>query len=226
MARSRRRSMPRRRRPKADWVYRDNIYSTAGPDELLGSYTPRGTSILAGPAQAAGKILYDSKGYINPSRQGTTGVTHPVSAAARSEGSKARILMVEGVVFVTPSTWVLGSQMLAGFRFGVFEQSPVTGNIQVDANYSMWSEQLDVTANPAIWADRPHSLERRLFRRFAGGNELTAWTLAVRFRVNRTLMPNQCFGMYVENSDSSGGLGSSVTFIIQPWLRTLVVDEG
>lgn len=229
MAKSRRRmTRSPRKRERADWVYRDNVYQAAGPFDLLGTYTPRGTTIAAGRIGAAGKILYDSKSYINTTTQGTVGLPLPVSGASRAEGSKAKILAVEGMIFFTPSTWALGSTLLAGFRIGIFEQSPISGNIQVDAQYAMWSEDLDVSSNPAIWANRPFSWERRVFKRFTVGNEQVAWGLPVSFRTKRTLAPSQCFALYVEGADASQGLtgASSVTFVIQPWLRTLVVDEG
>lgn len=209
---------------KADWIYRDNIYGVAGPLEFLGTYTPRGTTVAAGPTVAAGKILYDSKDYITTAMSPGVGLIAAVSPASRSQGSKAKILRVQGVINYVPSTWALGSQMLIGFRFGIFEQNPSSGNILLPPAYSLWQENVDIMDNPAVYADAPFSHERRAFTRFS--DNAPAWQARFNFPVNRTLMSDQCFAVYIEVADASGGLQAGVTTIIQPWLRTLVVDEG
>lgn len=219
--RSRRMSKAPRRR--ADWVYRDNVYSSAGPFETLGTYTPRGTLIVPGPATAVGKILYDSSDYMTQSTSNITGVNIPVSPASRATGRRAKILAVQGQVMVRPSTWALGSQLAIGFRFAVFEQNPASGSILVAPQYSLWDEQLDVTLNPAVHADIDHAKEMRMWHTFDANDAV--YPVRFAFRVNRSLRSNQAYAMYVETATGSGDF-ASVTCVIQPWLRTLVEDEG
>lgn len=225
MARSKRRPFRKSAsRRKADWVYRGNVFDVAGGlIEDLGTYAPQTTTLTAGVGSAFGKVLYDSHNYIKSAQIAQTPnlAEFFMPSAARAEGSRAKILRVQGVIMARPTTWTIGSFIRIGFRFGFFEQDADSGVALVDPLYSMFNAAGLSDQQPARWAnDRAWQHERRFLAAFATGNEMTTWTWRFNFPVNRSLRPDQGYFVYIETE------GGSATLNVQRWLRTLVVDEG
>lgn len=220
MARSRR-SFSRRSKP--DWVYRGNIYaSDGGTIDGGGSYVAHTNLVTQGGAGATALILYDSHNYV---KLGVAtlgaGTILPMSQAGRAEGGSAFIHRVQGTIMAAPSVWAVGSQYRLGMRFGVFEQDPAVGLLLIDPSYNMWTPAANIDVAPATWAnDRMWSRERRVVQTFDDNDQIWSWNF--NFKVNRKLNPNQCYACYIETSSTP----ASVNLFIQPWLRTLVSDEG
>lgn len=211
----------RRQSRRLDWVYRSNSFDTAGAlVDDQGTYADTAQTLATNTSLAA--VLYDSHNYV-ASTVGQTPADGPrvrVLAPARAEGRKTLISRVEGQMFVRPSTWALGSQMKFGVRFGIFEQDPIVGAFLIDPNYSMFTSGALPVAQAANWAnDRKWQLERRWWVEFNDNNRILQ--LRFRFRVNRNLNPNECYGFYMENAPTE-----SVTIGSRFWFRTLVADES
>lgn len=227
MARSRRRTS-RRRRPRADWVFRGSGHGgnlTGGLlDDNLASYTPVVTSINVGSANARALILYDSQNTLtHPHSDATTGAMTFLPGAARAEGRNPTILAVVGQLYIEPSTWAAGQIQAYGIRIGAFEQDPQTGLLSLDPDYSMWNILAApvVSAQASTWANwKNWDYEHRTFRVFTTSNGNGGFQIPIRFRCRRRLKPWQCYAVYME------GENTSVNARIQPWFRTLVSDEG
>lgn len=236
MARTRRRMM-RRRRPKADWVYRHGVWVPGDDPDILTSgwyigdiaqatYSPIPDVVQSSAAAARGYILYDSQNRLNAvastfsTAAGARGVGL-LSRAARAEGRGALCLRVQGQILMRPDTWSLGNQFYIGLRIGVFEQDPEMGNLLVSADYNMMDTgQLGPVA-AGVWAnDAQFVWEKRFWLSYNTDRAEPAINQYIDVKFRRRLKPNQCLGLYVENSESS------VSVVIQRWLRTLVVDEG
>jgi len=220
MARTRRR-MSKTPRKRADWVYRSDIFDEAGA--LLdgkGTYTPRGTAVSAGVANAVGKVLYDSHNRRSFVTMDAGNVLASLPAPARAEGGRAQMLAVQGQIIVIPSTWSIGSIVNMGFRIVELEADPIDGTASIDAAYTMMAVSAVNAQQCANFAnDRDWDWEFRSNRSFETGATMGRWSIPVRFRTRRRLKPNNGYYLYVENA-------GSVTTTIIPWLRTLVVDEG
>lgn len=211
---------PRRRRERADWVYRSNTFDAAGTlVDGLGTYEASDQPFLAGLGGGA-RVLYDSHNRFTAAQMNPGNINLPGQPrAGRAEGRRAKIRAVQGVVIVRPSTWALGSVIRFGMRFGAFEQDPASPGFLIDPNYSLWSVTTATMFQPAVWAnDRNWDHERRLAVTFSDNSQL--FPLRFNFRVNRSLQPNMCYGIYMEST------AGSVNLNLQFWLRTLVVDEG
>lgn len=213
--------MPARRSrgPRADWVYRPNVHDAAGAlVDDFGTYEPTVKVLLPGDPAAIAAVLYDSHNYINPSTQAGN-VPRPVPSSGRAEASRALIKAVQGTVIFRPSTWALGSVWRLGMRFGIFEQDPNSGAFLIDPLYAMWSLPTLNNVKPAVWAnDRKWQHERRSALTFSDNSQIWVWNF--RFRVNRRLNPNECYGIYTATQSDS------VNLIMQMFFRTLVSDEG
>lgn len=210
------------RGPKADWVYRPNIYDDAGsPFDTFGTYSPWPTVLTSGQNNAEGLILYDSHNYLNKVVS-FGNIPIPFANAARAEGSRAKVIAVEGHMTVVPSAWAVGTVFQLGMRFGIFEQDAVGGFVLVDTNYNMFFQTALTQLHPAVHANT--RLWQREFRRREDFIENRgSFTYRFRFRVNRFLNPNQCYAIYLESSTTNP---SSVNLSLTPWFRTLVADEG
>lgn len=226
MARSRRRmARPPRRartsRPKADWVYRSNVFDAAGGlFDDLGTYAPQ-YQTLASNTSLAG-VLYDSHNFTQ-TRMRQTAADAPrvaIYAPARAEGGRAFIHRVVGTMFVTPSNWSLGSQFQFGIRFGIFEQDASVGAFLIDPNYNMCTPGALAIVQPALWAnDRKWQHEMREHRTFTDNATIFKYRFA--FSVRRSLAPHECYGFYMENPPAETSTISS-----KFWFRTLVSDES
>lgn len=222
MARSKKRSFARRRRFKrtGDWVYRTDYYDNTGAlIDALGSYKLEEDPLTGGEVNAVAQVLYDSHNRLKQWIDIPSNIPRVMSNAARAEGQRAWIHRVQGIVFIRPSTWTIGSSFRMGMRFGIFEQDPVAGGLTLDPLYTLWGTGTDVNSNPAHWAnDRMWQHERRFAMTFSDNAQV--WAQRFNFRVNRRLNPNQCYGVYISS------VSGSATLNIQPWLRTFVSDEG
>lgn len=226
MARSRRRSVPRgtrrttSRRRRGDWCYRPNYRSGTisgyTATDLLGSYDETLTAFTSGAASSGAKILYDSKNrLVQPMRGGSGALTAAMPGAARANQRGPLIHMVVGVVYCEPTTWALGNLIAWGWRVGIFEQHPVSGDILLDADYSMWVTGPDITY-PATWANMPRQNLWETRRHFGFSDNQRFFTMPIMVRVNRRLQDHECLAIYTE------GESTSVNTRHQYWLRTLV----
>lgn len=216
-----------RKRLRADWVYRSNAQSAEDQDEIadvLGTYEPLIFTHSTGVGNSLAHILYDSQQW--GALQGGGGValggwTRAINRAARAEGRKATILAVEGIIYWEPSVWALGNLMAIGVRLGCFEQDPGTGNILLDAAYSMWTNEVGGSSSrPSGWANpgRGNTWERRYHVGFS--ETVPFFVSRIAWRGRRVLQPNECFAVYTELENTS------VNTRTQMWLRTLVSDES
>jgi len=195
-------------------------------DNSLASYFGNTTTMGSGRTNARAIILYDSHNRISTlantwnSALGSATVA-ALSRSARAEGRKALCKRVQGQMLFRPSTWALGNIMSFGWRLGVFEQDSAVGSILLDAEYSMFDPSLEWSTSVAVWAnDSGNIAERRYFKGFRSDDPAPGVMQSFDVRFKRSLPPNMCLALYMEGSSSS----VSVTF--QPWLRTLVHDEG
>jgi len=226
VARSRRRAKgSRRSKPRADWVYRDHMYDEAGAlINSQGTYNNLPTVLAPAPANALGKILYDSKSFMKHAAGSTPFVPLVMAGSARAEGKRAQIMAVQGMISIRPSTWALGSNLVVGIRFGVFEQDPGTGGILVDPSYSMFASFANVALSAANWAnDGQWDRERRVYVTFSDNSQV--YNHYFFFRTRRFLKGHECYAVYLEANNQSGTTGS-VNSNVTLWLRTLVSDEG
>lgn len=220
MARSKRRMPSRRSRPRADWVYRPNLRDAAGGlIDDLGTYDQGNQTLVAGIPTANAAVLYDSHNRIAQTMP-TGGGVPTMTQAARAEGGRAFIVAVQGVIIWTPTTWALGSTYRLGIRFGMFEQDPSTGAFLLDPTYSMWQATVGTPMlSPASWAnDRQWQHEYRVGQQFNDNSQI--WNKRFFFKVRRSLLPNFCYGIFLESQPGS------VNLSYQLWFRTLVSDEG
>lgn len=125
--------------------------------------------------------------------------------------------LTEGIVYVEPTTWALGSLIAWGFRIGIFEQDPMSGAIGLDPSYSMWATGPGSgDPNPATWANqgRTNIHERRIHYGFSDNATFTVQKF--RVPIGRRLQDHECLAVYFE------GENTSVDIRTQWWLRTLV----
>lgn len=228
MAKTRRRrsfNTPRKRRMRADWVYRSHAYGPFNEAlDLLGTYEEDVVSQSSGIANAQSHVLYDSRDYI--ATQGTQGANFLadlpayIGPAGRAEGRNPTILRTEGIIYVEPSTWALGNLIAWGGRIGAFEQDG-TGVFSLDAAYSMWvNETTSTFQQVGHWANngRGNAWERRVHYGFSDNQQFVV--IRVKWNGRRILKPNECWGLFTELESTS------VTTRSQYWLRTLVSDES
>jgi len=223
MARKRpmRRFGARKRGPKADWVYRSEFYDASGVNDFLATYSAGIRILNTGAANALGLILYDSKAHLRARMAGPAGPgsMRGGAAASRSEGQRPKMLRVQGLLYFEPTTWALGNFMVPGVRIGAMEQDAATGQVVLNADYSMWLAGGNSLL--ADWANarRLNLFEARWHRAFnSSESPLITRTLNVGLRVR--LDPHEALVLYLEAESTS------VNCRVQTWMRTLVVDEG
>lgn len=225
MARTRRRMSrtPRRARiRRADWVYRPNIYDTAGAAiDSNGTYVP-GASVLVGVgvALANANVLYDSANYIQANATMAGNAPRVFPSWGRGEGVKARVHYTIGQLTWTPSTWVLGSNFFPAARIVILEQDVLTGNVIVDPTYTLWAEPTAMAISPARWAnDGKWFWEKHELLSFSSGNEKRRFRWTFNVPIKRTLKPNECLALWYELA--TGSEAGALNMIC----RTLVTDE-
>lgn len=203
-------------------MYRPNIYLADGSlHDGLGTYKPELTTVTAGLQNAYGGVLYDSKAAMAaPMENLANAAVQGMSAAGRAAGSRARVLRVQGRIYIEPSTWAVGSIVMMGFRIGVFEQDTGSHRMSIDADYTMWTVTTANHTQCATFANmsREHIWETRFMRIF-GSNDVS-WTLPIDVRMKRTLRDNE--GLFIYSEGETGAVSTKLQF----WLRTLVQDEG
>lgn len=215
---SRRRAAPRG--PRKDWVYRPTYQGSdvegMSATDLLGSYDQQVFGSTSGLTGSSSRILYDSHNRIINVMRGalTGGLTIGMPNAARAAGRGPTCHLVQGVIYVEPTTWAIGNLISWGWRLGVFEQDPLSGAIELDPGYSMWVTTEAI--NPATWANmgRQNLWEKRLFYGFSDNSRFTTVRMNVPIKVR--LQDHECLALYYE------GEGTSVDVRTQYWLRTLV----
>jgi len=210
---------------RADWVYRSHALGSFNENlDLLGTYDGDIVSQSAGLANAQSHILYESRD--NMAAQVVAGsafhadVPAFIGPAGRAEGRNPTILRTEGIIYVEPSTWVLGNLIAWAGRIGAFEQDG-TGVFSLDAAYSMWeNETVGAFQQVGHWANngRGNAWERRVHYGFSDNQQFVV--IRVKWNGRRILKPNECWGLFTELESTS------VTTRSQYWLRTLVSDEG
>lgn len=222
--RSRRMARPPRARRRADWVYRPHIRDETGAIvDGGGSYEGSFTTLVAGIAGIQFRVLYDSFNYRSTQFPDIGGLNLGgalLGSSAKAEGRNPLILRVQGKFHYSPTTWAVGSQLLLGLRFGVFEQDPVSGLVSVDPTYAMLNGTATTQTNPAAWANtRNWVREWRTFQAFASNQAV--FQQYFDFKCRRALKPHECFGIWAEATS-----GVSTNAATQYWFRTLVADEG
>lgn len=213
------RSVPRGTRPRPDWVYRNDARAVAGlgGSDDLGTYSVVVKALTSGVVNALGMVLYDSANRMQANVPAGAGQGY-LSRAARAEGRKPHIRAVEGLVYLEPTAWALGNLIAYGSRILIAEQDIDTGVPVLDAEYSMWANGLVTSAS--LWANqgRQNVQEKRLFYGFSDNQAFTvarySWTGL------RALEPHEALFLYMELETTS------VNVRFQPFLRTLVSDEG
>lgn len=201
-----------------DWVYRPSVreQTVFNGGDILGTYDENLYSQSSGVNFGDAHILYDSHNRIaTVMRAGGSANFVGIPNAARAGGRGPLMHAVAGSIYVEPSTWAVGNLIAWGWRVGVFEQAPDTGQILLDPDYSMWAVGPGLVP-PATWANmqRMNSWERR--RHFGFSDNQQFFTLPVFTRVNRRLQDHECLAIYHE------GESTSVNVRMQFWLRTLV----
>lgn len=226
MARSRRRmATPPRRRRRADWVYRGNVWLADGSvGDARGSYHSVSTAVPTGAANASGKILYDSINYLQES-VGIVPIGAQLHRAGRAEGRRPLCHRVQGHVIVQPQTWALGSQLNVAQAIIISAQDANSGAPLVEAAFSLWDSVAgDPQSQPNVYANWTGVLHvQRLSTTFS--DNASFFRFRWNHRVNRRLNSNECLWLYTEASAQSG-TSASVNVNIVPWCRTLVSDEG
>lgn len=205
---------------RADWVYRPDFFDELGAlIDDNGSYSRGDKTLAPGDVNANALILYDSFNFVSKSNLLTSNLGTIQPAWTRAEGSRAKIIAVEGTMIVRPSTWALGSTFMLGMRFGIFEQDVGTSAFLIDPTYALWTNPAAMALSPARWAN-DRNWQREFRRQEAFATNDVRWQFYFRFRVNRRLKPNECYAAYVATD------GTSVTLVYNAWFRTLVADEG
>lgn len=221
---SRRRPM-RRRRERADWVYRPDLFDQIGAQiESLGTYTPVSKTVGKGVENLSNFVLYDSQNRLSGMLNISPVTRDALPRAARAEGRGPLVLGCDGFVDLTTTTWGIGNILHFGLRAVVIEQDPASGFAFIAPTYSMWQQSTFNADQIAIWRNSGNiAHEVRFVRQFSTGAEQQRWMVPFRFRTRRRLKPYQAFMLLVEFADY--GL-SSVGGVIRPFIRTLVSDAG
>lgn len=209
-------------RRKMDWVYRSNLrgLSTApwtGTDSL-GTYEFQVRSLTTGIAGATALWLVDAKNREMSGALTNSNQAQLQPSASRPEPSRTRVHMVEGIIYIEPSTWAVGNLMAMGVRICALEQDINTGLASVDPDMTMW---LNAAAGmqqsaAAIYANDKQlcMYEQRAFKSF--GDNGSIMVMRIRARLNWTLQAQHGLALWLE------GESTSVNVRYQTWLRTLV----
>lgn len=204
----------RRSRRPSDWVYRSNGYAVNGfVADNLGTYEPTVFPVASGVGESRARILYDSSNYLTETARGGAGPVQ-LGREARAEGRRTKVVEVDGILYVEPSTWAVGNLIALGWRIGVFDQDVSSGFISLDANYSMWESGGAYAAAQWANATRQNLAERRIHFGFSDNQQF--FTARIRWRGRRLLAENECLALYLELESTS------VNTRMQCWCRTRV----
>jgi len=217
---AKRKTTLRKRRQRADWVYRGYEYDEEGGAVL--DHETYGNSVftLSGTTPAAG-VLYDSRAYLMESTTRGGGPGAMLKAGRAEGGRRPHIIRVQGYIFPEPTTWAVGSLIEVAFRIGIFEQDIPTGDVITPSiDWTMWNNVGLLPEQSATWANmrRQNLWERRIRRRFSTSNDQAASTIIVNATISAKLNEEECLAIVGQCS------GASVDMRGQWWLRSLVVD--
>ncbi|WP_165962521.1 hypothetical protein, partial [Arthrobacter terricola] len=201
-----------------DWVYRGSSVGLAAPlgiADSLGTYDFAVRTLSSGPVNAQGLWLYDSANReVNISRT-SAAAGGILDGASRPHVAGDQIVMVEGQLYMEPSTWAVGNVLALGVRIGEFEQDLLTGLPSVDADYSMWNPAVVAQTEAAFANDhRNNRWERRYWMGFDTNDALQVVT--IRARINMRLRGTAGLALWLEAASTS------VNLRYQTWFRTLV----
>lgn len=212
------------KRQRADWVYRPNMFDDTGAlIDQQGTYDQTIATITPGVVNSQAFWLYDS---VNRLKQlGAIGGANfvQVPRVARAEGRNPLVLAVELTMFITPSTWALGSQFRHGIRLMTIDQDPDDGLALFNAEYTMWDAAGAGLPRAAIFANEKNLWREWRFARFFNNDSTTPiWAFYGRWRGRRSIRPEQGLALFHQTDNTA----ATTTLQIQRWCRTLVVDEG
>lgn len=218
----RRRKVSGRRTP-TDWVYRSNAYaSNDGAPwtyDQLGTYEHSVRSLTSGHPTAQALWLVDSSNHYHTISFVNATVMGAQNGAARPEGKRTKVLAVEGLLYLEPTTWAVGNLMAMGVRIAALEQDINTGLASVDPDMTMWANALQGPgrASASVYAnDRQLTMyERRQFKAFTSNSE-ALMVMHIRARINWTLQAHHGLALWLEAESTS------VNMRYQTWFRTLV----
>lgn len=226
MARSRRRAPRRsfRRRKRADWVYRSDLIASEDltSTDGLGTYAPGSVAITAGWTGQLGLVLYDTVNFLGyVAHQDVAAHNSMVRRASRAEGRKPTYLGCQGQLIVIPSQWAVGQFYRLAYRIIIAEQDLDYGTPLLNAGYSLWSGVV-TDYQPADFANmgRQNIYEHRMSHRYTDASSTPERVLNFNVKTRRRLEPHEGVFLLLET------IQSSVTIAVQPWLRSLVIDEG
>jgi len=219
---------------KADWVYRGNAHTPIDPDtnpigfpDFQGTYTSSAITLNSGVTNSTVLWCYDSsqrmQHYVstNPVQAVGPSTVGRLFPAARATGKRAKILATEGYLMVSPSTWSTGNVLTFGWRLGTWEQDPEGGLAVLQVSYSMYTDALSLGSDTTTWADwGNHVRDEREAKSFSSQTGAPIFRIPIRWRGRRSLRPEWGWGIYLEAEDQS------VNMRVQPWLRSLVVDDA
>lgn len=217
------------RRKRMDWVYRPQgeFSSTPGAYCLVSNTMPVNNP-GAGLINARAVVLLDSVAYLNVLTAEGFANSAGMPAAARPEHvRRPTVYCVEGDIPYRLLQFLAGNQILWGWRLGWFEQDVATGELSVEADYSMFEPHI-VGAVPQSdivrWAnDQKNNLkERFFFKRYGTGDASEEAGVMRVFWRGRSTAPTQrhCLALYFEGSGTFSTMGMSVQFM--PAVRALI----
>lgn len=227
MSRTRRRTPMRRKKRRADWVYRTHY----GESVTHGGYQPA-TSVtvarnLVAPAtiNSQALILLDSQAFMEVLMADSFSFAVGMPAASRPELPKRpKVDLVEGDLMVRYLQWTTGAQYQWGWRLGWFEQDTITGLLSLQAEYSMFEPNLAGTDLPQDVANFANDnmgncREQFTFKRFVTDGSDFA-TIRFKARIGkRAPTTKHCLALYLELSTLST-TGTSLQLF--PALRSLI----
>jgi len=197
MARSRRRTGGRRRRfVRKDWVYTEGGYLAGVFSQGTGPVNALAQPLLW--ASGAERIITIGNENVVP------GVVDYTRGFAKPEPRPQVVYAVEGTIHMNPSGWALGNEFLWGWRLMIYKMDAITGQIEVDADYSMWENAPAPFVHFAYFRNSSDVLaEGRIMRTFSdsGGNFQTRvrWSSTM----GRRLEEDEGLYLWLEGANAS-----------------------
>lgn len=192
--------------------------SFASGADVLGTYEFSVRALNSGFTNAQSLVLVDSADRQVPVMSGSAVNTLTPSPPGGWRAQRGVICaMVDGHIYVEPSTWAIGNIMAIGVSIGAFEQD-MTGVATVDSLYTMWNNATPA-APAAHWSNdnqRTNLWSRRQYKGFSS-NDATIMVVPVRARLRVRLREWEALMVWLELESTS------VNVRYQTWLRTLVL---